>query len=137
MNFRKYLSKDEQSMVIDLTALVDIAFIIILFLGIVSTLAPINSINIELPKASTEENVVQPLKVVIDKDGNYYINGKLVDEKELEDYIKKQNSKSLVILADRRVIYDKVVRLMDIAKQNGIEEINIATRKGGKWRKKI
>ncbi len=129
MDFKKYSSQDNQSIVIDMTALLDIAFIIILFLGIVSTIAPLSSINVELPKASTEDKVVKPVKIIIDKDGNYYINGKKVDENQIAEFLKNSKQKTLIILADRKVIYDKVVRLMDIAKQNGIEEINIATRK--------
>ena len=129
MNFKKYSNSNDQSMVIDLTALVDIAFIIILFLGIVSTLAPITSINVELPKASTSDTTVKPIKIVIDKDGNYYIEGKKVDDTQVGEYIKSQNKKTLIVVADRRVMYDRVVNVMDIAKQNGIEEINIATRK--------
>ena len=129
MNFRKYSNQDNQSIVIDMTALLDIAFIVILFLGIVSTIAPISSINVELPQASTEDKVVKPVKISIDKDGNYYINGKKVDESQVAEFLKNSKQKTLIILADKRVIYDKVVRLMDIAKQNGIEEINIATRK--------
>jgi len=129
MDFKKYSSSNDQSMVIDLTALVDIAFIIILFLGIVSTLSPITSINVELPKASTSDTTVKPIKIVIDKDGNYYIKGKKVDENKIAEYIKSKNKKTLIVVADKRVIYDKVVKIMDIAKQNGIEEINIATRK--------
>lgn len=128
MDFKKYKNSDNQLIALDLTALVDIAFIIILFLGIVSSLAPLSSINVELPQASTSETVAKPVKIVIDKDGNYYIEGKKVDEKQIADYLKSQKKKTLIIIADRRVIYDKVVRIMDIAKQNGIEEINIATR---------
>ncbi|RMA97280.1 ExbD/TolR family protein [Hydrogenothermus marinus] len=128
MDFKKYKNSDNQLVALDLTALVDIAFIIILFLGIVSSLAPLSSINVELPQASTSETVAKPVKIVIDKDGNYYIEGKKVDEKQIADYLKSQKKKTLIIIADRRVIYDKVVRIMDIAKQNGIEEINIATR---------
>lgn len=128
MDFKKYKNSDNQLVALDLTALVDIAFIIILFLGIVSSLAPLSSINVELPQASTSETVAKPVKIVIDKDGNYYIEGKKVNEKQIADYLKSQKKKTLIIIADRRVIYDKVVRIMDIAKQNGIEEINIATR---------
>ena len=130
MNFKRYLPQNNQSMIIDLTALVDIAFIIILFLGIVATLAPISSINVELPKATTEETTNKPIKITIDKDGNIYIKGKKVSTEEISDFIKKTDKKSLVIVADRRVQYGIVVSVMDIAKQNGIEEINIATRKG-------
>ncbi|HIE59377.1 MAG TPA: biopolymer transporter ExbD [Persephonella sp.] len=130
MNFKKFLPENNQSMIVDLTALVDIAFIIILFLGIVATLAPISSINVELPKASTEETAIKPIKITIDKDGNFYIKGKKVSSEEIAEFIKKTNKKSLVIVADRRVQYGIVVNVMDIAKQNGIEEINIATRKG-------
>jgi len=130
MNFRKYLTEEKNAAVIDLTALVDIAFIIILFLGIVSTLAPISSINVELPTATTEEVTTKPLKITVDKDGNIYIKGKKATEEEIAKYIKESGKKSLVIVADRRVQYGVVVKLMDLAKQNGIEEINIATRKG-------
>jgi biopolymer transport protein ExbD len=130
MDFKKYISQNNQSMIIDLTALVDIAFIIVLFLGIVATLAPISSINVELPKASTEETTVKPIKITIDKDGNLYIKGKKVSFEDIAKTVKKTNKKSLVIVADRRVQYGIVVKVMDIAKQNGIEEINIATRKG-------
>ncbi|ACO04265.1 MAG TPA: biopolymer transporter ExbD [Persephonella sp.] len=131
MNFRKFSRlEDNSNFIVDMTALVDIAFIIILFLGIVSTLAPISSINVELPKATAEKTSVEPLKIIVDKEGNYYIRNKKVSEKEIAEYIKSQTSKSLVIIADRRVQYGKVVKVMDIAKQNGIEEINIATRRG-------
>ncbi|WP_457622356.1 ExbD/TolR family protein [Persephonella sp.] len=131
MNFRKFSRlEDNSNFIVDMTALVDIAFIIILFLGIVSTLAPISSINVELPKATAEKTSVEPLKIIVDKEGNYYIRNKKVSEKEIAEYIKGQTSKSLVIIADRRVQYGKVVKVMDIAKQNGIEEINIATRRG-------
>ncbi len=131
MNFRKFLSDDSNMMVVDITALVDIAFIIILFLGIVASISPVSTINVELPQSSSQETVAKPLKVVIDKDGNFYVKGKKVDKKEVAAYLSKQNSKSLVIIADKRVPYGKVVEIMDIAKQVGIEEINIATKRGG------
>ncbi len=129
INFRKHMKGDSQSFAIDMTALVDIAFIIILFLGIVATLAPVSSINVELPKASVESKKTEPLKISVDKDGNYYLNRKKVTDEEILNYIKQRGDKTLVILADRRVMYGKVVHLMDIAKKAGVEEINIATRK--------
>ncbi len=129
VDFRKHMRGEDQSFAIDMTALVDIAFIIILFLGIVATLAPVSSINVELPKASVESKKTEPLKISVDKEGNYYLNRKKVTDEEIFNYIKQRGDKTLVILADRRVMYGKVVHLMDIAKKAGVEEINIATRK--------
>ncbi|NPA52158.1 MAG: biopolymer transporter ExbD [Aquificae bacterium] len=128
MNLRKYLSRGDSSFVIDMTALVDIAFIIILFLGIVATLAPVSSINVELPKASLKAKKIEPIKIVVDREGNIYINRKKMTEKELLNYLKQKKEKTVVVLADRRVIYENVVKVMDIAKKAGVEEINIATR---------
>ncbi len=130
MNFKKYMKSEDKGYIIDMTALVDIAFIIILFLGIVSTLAPISSINVELPKASSEKSSTEPVKVFVDKDGNYYFQGKKVDDKYILKYLKENNIKSLSVVADRRVMYEKVVHIMDIAKQARVEQINIATRRG-------
>ncbi|NPA16159.1 ExbD/TolR family protein [Persephonella sp.] len=131
MNFRKYLKTEDRGFVVDMTALVDIAFIIILFLGIVSTLAPISSINVELPKAEAEKTAVEPVKIFIDKNGNYYIGRKKVNEEDIIAYLKEMNAKAVVVVADRRVQYGKVVKLMDITKKAGIQEINIAVRRGG------
>ncbi len=131
MNFRKYMKTQDTGFVVDMTALVDIAFIIILFLGIVSTLAPISSINVELPQATAKKTSIEPVKIFVDKDGNYYIGSQKVTDAEIVQFLKSKNAKSLVVIADRRVEYGKVVHLMDIAKQNGVEEINIATRRGG------
>ena len=125
------MKTQDTGFVVDMTALVDIAFIIILFLGIVSTLAPISSINVELPQATAEKTSIEPVKIFVDKDGNYYIGSQKVTDAEIVQFLKSKNAKSLVVIADRRVEYGKVVHLMDIAKQNGVEEINIATRRGG------
>ncbi|WP_457636475.1 ExbD/TolR family protein [Persephonella sp.] len=130
MNFRKYLKIEDRGFVVDMTALVDIAFIIILFLGIVSTLAPISSINVELPKATAEKTSVEPVKIFVDKDGNYYIGRKKSTDEEIAKFLTERKAKALVVVADRRVEYGKVVHLMDIAKKSGVEEINIATRRG-------
>ena len=129
MNFRKYArSQDDTQHLIDMTALVDIAFIIILFLGIVSTLAPISSIRVYLPEASTGTPKIEPAQVVIDKNGNFYVRGRKVSLDDIRYYLKNINAKALIIIADKRVEYGKVVKVIDLAKQLGINEINIATR---------
>ncbi|WP_457625371.1 ExbD/TolR family protein [Persephonella sp.] len=130
MDFRKYLKTEDRGFVVDMTALVDIAFIIILFLGIVSTLAPISSINVELPKATAEKTTVEPVKLFVDKDGNYYIGRKKAADEDILQYLKNKKAKAVVVVADRRVEYGKVVHIMDLAKKAGVEEINIATRRG-------
>lgn len=129
MNFRKYArSQDETHHLIDMTALVDIAFIIILFLGIVSTLAPISSLNVYLPEASTGSPKIEPAQIVIDKDGKIFIRGKEVGLEDIRVYIRKTHAKAVVILADKRTEYGNVVKVIDVAKQAGVDEVNIATR---------
>ncbi len=125
------MKSEDKGYIVDMTALVDIAFIIILFLGIVSTLAPISSINVELPTATSEKSSIEPTKIFVDKDGNYFFQGKKVSDEDILKYLKKNNIKAISVVADKRVIYDKVVHLMDLAKQAGVEQINIATRRGG------
>jgi biopolymer transport protein ExbD len=129
MNFRKYArSQEDSSHLIDMTALVDISFIIILFLGIVSTLAPLSSINVHLPEASSDKITREIAQIVIDKEGNYFVRDKQVNLEEIRRYLKKIKAKSVVIIADKRVPYGKVVKAIDVAKQAGVEEVNIATR---------
>jgi len=121
---------------LNLTPLIDVVFILLIFFMVSTTFQKESEINIELPEASadpveTKENV---LELVIDVEGRYFIEQQQVVNTELNT-LKKAISKFLgertgipvVIRADRRTPYESVVRAMDATSQLGLVQMSLAT----------
>ncbi|GAB4335405.1 MAG: biopolymer transporter ExbD [Candidatus Abyssubacteria bacterium] len=112
---------------INITSLIDVMFLLLIFFMVSTTFAEQPGIKLELPTARTSEpSKVEPLTLAIDKMGAMFLNGTPITEKnlrvELENAGKKPDA-SLVLKADRSVPYGHVIRAMDIARQSGIRRI--------------
>ncbi|WP_461832538.1 ExbD/TolR family protein [Aquifex sp.] len=126
---RKRLS-DEEKAYIDVVPLVDTLLAVFLFLAILAFHSPETFIAIKLPFAETGEKMdITALKIQIDDKGNYIINGKRRELKYIEELIKKEKPQYIIIEADRDTKHKFVVKLMDLARKNGIEDVIIAVRK--------
>ncbi|GAB6065494.1 biopolymer transporter ExbD [Aquifex pyrophilus] len=126
---RKRLSEEEKAY-IDVVPLVDTLLAVFLFLAILAFQSPETFIAIRLPFAETgEKKAVTALKVQIDKEGNYIINGKKTTLKDIEKLIKKEKPEYIIVEADQETKHKFVVNVMDLARKNGIEDVIIAVRK--------
>ncbi len=133
MNLRRSRSDEPD---VNLTPLIDVVFILLLFFMVSTTFQRESEINIELPEASTEpvEEREEVLELVIDAQGHYFIDEQQVVNTELET-LKQALQKSLgerseipvVIRADRQTPYESVVRAMDAISQLGLVQMSLAT----------
>ncbi len=139
MNFRSGRnSKFRDETRIDVTNLVDVAFMLIIFYTLSASFAPSlksnSGFDVDLPKASAREipQEKKSINVSVDKNGIFSISNKKYSSDELLEYFKNESKKSadlmLVIQADRVAQHGKVVELMDMARQAGIMKIGIATQ---------
>ncbi|MCX7943332.1 MAG: biopolymer transporter ExbD [Deltaproteobacteria bacterium] len=139
MNFRnsnRLKFRDETR--IDVTNLVDVAFMLIIFYTLSASFAPSlksdSGFDVDLPKASAREipKEKRSINVAVDKNGIFSISGKRYSPDELLEYFKSESKKSsdimLVIQADRVAQHGRVVELMDMAREAGIMRIGIATQ---------
>jgi len=107
---------------------------VFLFLAILAFQSPMVFLAVKLPQAQTgKKTVVQTMRVEILPNGQYILNGQYVTLTDIQNAI--QNTKvnnqpinDLIIEADENTLEKYVVALMDVAKQNGIKNILIATR---------
>jgi biopolymer transport protein ExbD len=121
---------------VNLTPLIDVVFILLIFFMVSTTFQKESEIKIELPEASADpvEEKKDVLELVIDAEGRYFIDQQQVVNTEL-DTLKKAISKFLgdrttipvVIRADRRTPYESVVRAMDATSQLGLVQMSLAT----------
>ena len=85
---------------------------------------------VELPKVGqTLKQTTQPIVVSIKKDGVTEIEGKQYKRDDLLAHIKKQIEKnpdqSIVIAADKKVMYEQVIAVMDLFKQNDVSKVGL------------
>lgn len=117
---------------INITPLLDLAWVL-LVIFILTTTALVQSIEVKLPETAESKNEV-PTEVVtvsVDRLGKVFMNDEPIDEAQLEEKLrlfKLANPALPVILrADRTLVYDRVVRVLDSIKRVPIENLAIAT----------
>ena len=134
MNFRPRQSEEVD---INLTPLIDVVFLLLIFFMVTTTFDKNAEIKIELPTAT---NTLQAqnngkLELLIDGQGRYYINGREVLNNKPETLFQAmtmvlndmEKVPPLVISADATVDYQAVVTAMDIAGRLGLTNFSMAT----------
>ncbi|MAE36083.1 MAG: biopolymer transporter ExbD [Oceanospirillaceae bacterium] len=135
MNFRRQ-SKEEVT--VNLTPLIDIVFLLLIFFMVSTTFTKENHLSISLPESSSEETGQPPkaIEILISESGEYSIDGQpLVNTKvetlkrAIEKTLDGRDIAPVVISADARTSHESVVRAMDAAGQLGLINLSITTRK--------
>ena len=130
MRFRK---KQPRHLHLDITPLVDVIFLLLIFFMISTTFISYSEIRVKLPKAvtKTEQETAKPLEVTITKSGRLFIDDRPIPAEKLQEAFQRAKGKSrqstLVIRADGQALHKNVVFVMDTAKTAGIDKLSIAT----------
>ncbi|MEM1081300.1 MAG: biopolymer transporter ExbD [Pseudomonadota bacterium] len=121
---------------INLTSLIDVVFLLLIFFMVSSTFERQALLRVDLPQAATSEEQQLPdrIELVITADGDYFIGEQLlVDQRKatlelaLRDAFDVQPDAVLVIRGDAQTQHGLVVRAMDAAAAQGISRLSIAT----------
>jgi len=135
MKFERQL-KDEVS--VDLTPLIDVVFLLLIFFMVTTTFTRDSNLLINLPEANGAESATdQPLRIeiLVARNGSYSVNGRaLVNNQSatLMDAIAElsagDTSTPVTLTADAQTTHQSVVTAMDVLAQLGFTRLNIATR---------
>jgi len=134
MNF-KLKNKDEFNL--DITPLIDVVFLLLIFFMVSTTFKHESEINITLPSASNKTVSQKPdaINIGLDLKGNIYVDGKKLNNSEFKtiksallDRIKKSEKPPVIISADTNVKYQSVIYLLDTLRQLGLVKITYATQ---------
>ncbi len=118
---------------INITSLIDVIFMLLLFFMISSTFLEQPGIKLELPAAKAEA-VGEPQEYVltVDRQGALFLNRRPLDLESLEGAIRealpRMQDAALVLKADQAVSHGLVVRVMDLAKRGGVRKLVIGTK---------
>ena len=134
MNFKR---QAREELNLNLTPLIDIVFLLLIFFMVSTTFTKENHLAVNLPEASGEvaEAPKKLVEVVVDRDGQYSVNGqRLVNDRlvTLKQAIEKvsegDRTLQFVITADAKTPHQSVVQAMDAAGQLGFAKLSITSK---------
>lgn len=129
MRFKRHL-KIEKGM-LDLTPLVNVFFLLLIFFVFTSSFIFQPGIKVNLPKAVTSEVAPQEnVVIIIAKDDKIYLSDREITEDELLSSLRiiAKEKTPLLIKADSRSSLGRIVEIWDMCRREGISQVNIATR---------
>lgn len=129
-NWQRNLGEEDSSSVIDLTPLIDMVFILLIFFLVTSSFIRESTIQVERPKAVTADEVDAVGAIVtLTTDGRVWLNDALTDIHYLRARLEQLhlgNGGSVVILADTAIPTGQLVRVMDQIRLAGVANISVA-----------
>lgn len=136
MGFLRPKSEDPK---IDLTPMVDVVFLLLIFFMISTTFVETPGISIRLPSSSSMAQPREPgeVKVSVTAEGAIFhhdrgqLNGITLEELDalLKHYREGASKMTFLLLADRDSRHGRVVEVMDLAREAGFGKLAIGTEK--------
>jgi biopolymer transport protein ExbD len=132
MSFGTQDDTDEVMNEINMTPLVDV-MLVLLIIFIITVPVMKHSVNIDLPRASSEQQLIKPetVRLSVDADGSYYVNDAKISDEELAPRLKAAAAQNpqpdLHIRGDKAVRYERVAQAMAAAQQAGLRKIGFIT----------
>ena len=117
---------------INMTPMVDI-MLVLLIIFIITVPVMKHSVNIDLPRASNEAQVIKPetIRLSVDAEGSYFINENKIADADLAPQLKAAAAQNpqpdLHIRGDKAVRYERVAQAMAAAQQAGLRKIGFIT----------
>lgn len=132
----KFRREDEEleETYIDLTSLIDVVFLLLLFFMVTTRFMPEYGIDINLPEANSQSEIVAEPKneihVALNAKSELTLDGSPIKLEEIASKLlflqQTKKASSLIIEADRTVPHGNVVTVMDAARQAGLTNIGIS-----------
>ena len=130
----KFTRHFEYKALIDITSLIDLVFLLVIFFMVTSSLGSESSITVHLPKAVQSGDYEQSKMVIsITESNEIFINDvKFSQESLLEEFKKRKTSlkdATVIIRGDRKSNYETIVKVMDDLNRAGIPKFILSTVK--------
>ncbi len=129
---RRRLSAESDEKVADLTPMLDVVFIMLIFFIVTATFIKETGVEINRPDTQTAEpKKTVSLLVGVGADSSVWIDKKRVDVRNVRPIMEKLHAENpkggLVIMADSTSRVEKVLAIMEAARNIGITQVAIAS----------
>jgi biopolymer transport protein ExbD len=130
----KFDSRNKRNkLTINITPLIDVLFLLVIFVLVTAQFEEAGGITVDLPQGKSKElPEIQTLILSLTTDGKIYLGKKQVKFDKLSVILKKEAKKAqknvLIVKADRKVPWEKVVMAIDTAKSSGLKQVAFRIR---------
>jgi biopolymer transport protein ExbD len=105
---------------IDITPLIDVLFMLIIFFVLTATFVQ-GKLDIDLPSGKGETaDVKSALTLTVEKDGTIFWEGVRISERELPELAKSAGGREILIAGDKSVPYGRVAEVLSILRKTGV-----------------
>ena len=134
----KFRRRPRNEVSIELTPLIDVVFLLLIFFMVSTTFIRETQLELELPEASGElqQPEEQSIVITIAEDGTDAVNDQALVNSQLATLMRALReqigegdaSRQLIITADANATHQAVVRAMDAAGRLGLTRLSITTQ---------
>ena len=135
----RFARRERRDVEINITPLIDVVFLLLIFMLVSTTFTKQTQLTIDLPEADGEPRAGQEtqIEISITKDKTYAINESPLAESDLatlkralQEVSSGDSTLPMIITADYKTPHQAVVTAMDAAGQLGFVHLSITTRQG-------
>lgn len=125
--------KRREPLGIDLTPIIDVVFILLIFFIVTSVFKKEElALILNLPNSNAKELQIQKEEIFIELNKNELaIKGIVVSFESLEDNLKNVDDKNraVIVRIDKKVEYERVVKLLDLLQKYNLNNLALITNK--------
>ncbi|MBW7996973.1 MAG: biopolymer transporter ExbD [Candidatus Glassbacteria bacterium] len=132
----QFSQRHRRKAAINIISLVDVVFLLLIFFMVSATFMDQPALKINLPESGAEppdSDAPEPMTVYLTSQGELYFGDQMVRVDELPEMFKQSLGEGkppvLNLKADKEVTHGKVIEVMDLARQSGIEMVTVATER--------
>lgn len=121
---------------INITPFVDVVLVLLVIFIVTAPMLVKDVLELKLPKTQTGDGqMMQTLGVAINQSGSILLNGQIIDDESLKQAaaqaLAKNSQAQAIIAADESVIYGRVVKVIDLLKQAGLNRFAVQIQREG------
>ena len=128
----RYRQETEQEGQVDISPLIDMVFILLIFFMVTTTFVKDMKLDLERPNAASAAAAsTKATRIFIDSFGDVYVDNQPVRvyslQSKLRDMLRTSTDKSVLVVTDENVPAKLVLEVIDQAKLSGASNVGVAT----------
>ena len=132
MKTHNFYQKEEKELIsINITPLIDIVFLLLVFFMLATSFIQKSAIEINLTSGETVkiENKQNTIVLILNKKGLIYLNNKVINisniKNEIRNIVKKNPKNKVLIKSHKKIPTQKVIRLIEEVRLAGTDNIKL------------
>lgn len=131
MRIRRYSRQAEEEPGIDLTPMLDVVFIMLIFFIVTSSFIKESGIEVNRPQADSASSQEKGnILIAVTADGQVWLDKQIVDVRSVRAHVERMRQEQpegvVVVQADQDARTGLVVKVMDQARLAGVEDVVLA-----------